>query len=78
MTGKIEIVDAKKAIKSGLVELDFNANHAEAIPNFQSLARHDPFDRMILAQAQAEGLTLLTADETLLGLGLNFVVDARE
>ena len=36
-----------------------------------SLAWHhrDPFDRMLVAQAQAEGLSLLTADEALAAYG---------
>jgi PIN domain nuclease of toxin-antitoxin system len=29
----------------------------------------DPFDRMLIAQAQAENLVLLTADEALAGYG---------
>lgn len=63
---------------SGLIELEFNIKHAQAISNFPSLVRHDPFDRMLLAQAYAEKLILLTADETLLKLGLDYVIDARE
>jgi len=63
---------------SGLVELNFNTSHAQAISNFPSLIRHDPFDRLLLAQAYSEQLTLLTSDQTLLDLGLDFVADARE
>ena len=63
---------------SGLIELEFDASHAQAIDNFPSLIRHDPFDRMLLAQAFSEGLILLTSDETLLRLGLNYVLDARD
>ena len=44
---------------------------------FPALVRHDPFDRMILAQAEAERMTLLTADRTLLVLGQTWIVDAR-
>lgn len=35
----------------------------------------DPFDRMLVAQAQAEGLELLTADARLAGYGIR-VIDA--
>lgn len=48
------------------------------IPRFTSLVRHDPFDRMIFAQAAARpGTTFFTADAVLLKLGLDWVVDAR-
>ena len=72
-------IDLDQVIKqTGLLVLDFNAQHAQAIDSFQSLVRHDPFDRMLLAQAQTEGLVLVTADQTLLDLGLSFVFDARQ
>ena len=67
----------KLAVQEGLEELGFGSLHAEQIPRFGSLTKHDPFDRMILAQAAAEGLTLLTADEVLLDLGFSWVQDAR-
>lgn len=41
------------------------------------LNRHDPFDRMILAQAAARQHQLYTSDATLLGLGLPYVYDCR-
>lgn len=48
------------------------------IARFASLVRHDPFDRMIFAQAAARpGTTFYTADAALVGLGLDWVVDAR-
>jgi len=78
MMGKIKKVSAKQAIECGLLELHFTSLHAEAISNFQSLVRHDPFDRMLLAQALVEGATFLTSDRALLDLGLPYVVDATE
>lgn len=80
MLGKSNLsADATKAATtSGLLELPFTAKHAEALGGFQSLGRHDPFDRMLLAQASVEQLVLLTADKLLLQLGLNYVADARE
>jgi PIN domain nuclease of toxin-antitoxin system len=57
--------------------LDLKLEHTEALAQFPLLVRHDPFDRILLAQAKAENLTLLTADETLLSLGLDFVRDSR-
>lgn len=76
--GKIKPVAVADVIKHGFVELPLTSEHAEAIANFQSLARHDPFDRMLLAQAYIERLTFLTADRALLGLGLPHVVDVTE
>ncbi len=49
---------------SGFVELPISASHAEHAP---ALPHHhrDPFDRMLVAQAQLESLTLVTADRLL-------------
>lgn len=65
------------AVSEGFQELGFTSSHAEQISRFGSLAKHDPFDRMILAQAAGDRLTLLTADETLLGLSFDWVQDSR-
>jgi PIN domain nuclease of toxin-antitoxin system len=46
------------------------------LPDGFEVARHDPFDRVLLAQAVAERLTLLTADRALLAMGHPQVVDA--
>ena len=62
--------------KTGLRELAVTAAHASAIGRI-TLPHRDPFDRMLLTQAAAEGLTLLTSDRVLLGLGRSDVVDAR-
>lgn len=63
--------------RSGLVELPLTAAHAVALAGFPDLARHDPFDRMLLAQARSESLDLLTSDARLLALGEPWVSDAR-
>ncbi|MEZ3161591.1 type II toxin-antitoxin system VapC family toxin [Microbacterium sp. BWT-B31] len=62
---------------SGLVELPFTVAHAAALLEIPALARHDPFDRMLVAQARAEAIPLLTSDPTLLALGEERVRDAR-
>lgn len=48
-------------VESGFEELPVRLRHAEAI---RAMPRHhrDPFDRMLIAQALAEGLTLVTRD----------------
>ena len=70
--------DVERALASGFIVMDFRVEHAQTISNFPSLIHHDPFDRMLLAQAFSEQLVLLTSDETLLDLGLNYVLDARD
>lgn len=63
--------------RSGLAELPLTARHAAALAHFPALARHDPFDRMLLAQARVESLELLTSDGALLALGESWILDAR-
>lgn len=61
--------------KAGIQVESFDAIAAGQLRRFGELSRHDPFDRMILAQASSRiGTTLFTADEALLGLGLDWVV----
>lgn len=45
----------------GFVELPLRANHGGRLALLPLLHR-DPFDRMLVAQAQAEGATLITVD----------------
>ena len=63
-------------VERGLEELPLTAAHAAAMERFPSLARHDPFDRLMLAQAAAEQARLVTADRRLLDLELDWVLDA--
>ncbi|MDZ7754024.1 MAG: type II toxin-antitoxin system VapC family toxin [Gammaproteobacteria bacterium] len=51
-------------LENGYVELAVNSAHAVAIDHLPPIHR-DPFDRLLLAQAEAEGFTLLTADDRL-------------
>jgi PIN domain nuclease of toxin-antitoxin system len=46
--------------------LPLTAVHAATVLN-QAVTHHDPFDELLLAQAQAERLRLLTRDRELLG-----------
>ncbi|WP_280399317.1 type II toxin-antitoxin system VapC family toxin [Nocardia carnea] len=46
---------------SGLVTLEVGSDHAVAAGRLPLIHR-DPFDRMLVAQANAEGLTLATRD----------------
>ena len=48
----------------GYVELPITGDHAVHVDTLPPLHK-DPFDRLLLAQAFVEGITLLTADEVL-------------
>lgn len=50
----------------GLEPLPLLDRHVSGLPAFETLVRRDPFDRLLLAQAHVDGLTLITADEVLL------------
>jgi PIN domain nuclease of toxin-antitoxin system len=78
MFGKLTVPAelAKRLPEQGLELLTITAEHAEAIRAFPELVRHDPFNRLIVAQASCAGLRLLTVDQVLLGLRRDFIVDA--
>ncbi|HEV2486450.1 MAG TPA: type II toxin-antitoxin system VapC family toxin [Terracidiphilus sp.] len=48
-------------IENGYEELPVLGQHAVAIGNLPAIHK-DPFDRILIAQAMVEGITLLTAD----------------
>jgi PIN domain nuclease of toxin-antitoxin system len=64
--GRLRIPDTIEAgvVDSGFARLPIGFSHAEAAAR---LPPHhaDPFDRMLVAQAQIEGLTLVTHDRRL-------------
>ena len=55
-------------LAEGFDELAIRAPHIARVATLPWLHR-DPFDRMLVAQAMEEGLTLLTADQALKGYG---------
>ena len=57
-------------------EKTYRSVHANEIKAFPSLLNHDPYDRMLLAQASVENLTLITSDEFLLSLGLPWITSS--
>ncbi len=65
-------VDAKSLrhglLAEGLQELPLAVDHCLAVQHLPWVHR-DPFDRLLVAAARAEGLCLLTADRTLLAYG---------
>ena len=51
-------------LEAGWRELPVEAHHVLVVGQLPALHR-DPFDRLLLAQAQADGLLLITADQQL-------------
>ncbi|RFA29880.1 PIN domain nuclease [Alkalilimnicola ehrlichii] len=75
--GKLEVDDDLDGIveEEGFEHLPitfFHGEQAGALPRLHA----DPFDRMLIAQVQAEGLVLVTADEQIPQYGIR-VMDAR-
>jgi PIN domain nuclease of toxin-antitoxin system len=69
-TGKMTIhpkVIAQGIAQSGLVLLDVKAPHAIAVASLPIIADHrDPFDRLLVTQAQTEHLVLITNDQKII------------
>lgn len=63
--GKLErpASDVVEAARSSFVELPITAPHAVTAGQLP-MHHRDPFDRMIIAQGQEEGLVIVTPDET--------------
>jgi PIN domain nuclease of toxin-antitoxin system len=72
--GRIETTrDVGVAVsESGFEELPLRLSHTEAL---RALPQHhrDPFDRMLIAQAISEGLTLVTRDRALDDYGIGLI-----
>ncbi|TGD72213.1 type II toxin-antitoxin system VapC family toxin [Mangrovimicrobium sediminis] len=49
-------------VENGYTELPITAAHTLAVSHLPPLHR-DPFDRILVAQAESEGIALLTSDE---------------
>ncbi len=66
------IVDPRRLwrmlLVNGYRELAVTSEHTVAVNDLPPLHR-DPFDRILIAQARVEGLTLLTADKTVARYG---------
>ncbi|MDX9767776.1 MAG: type II toxin-antitoxin system VapC family toxin [Ectothiorhodospiraceae bacterium] len=76
--GKLEAPDdlEKVAENENFIRLPISLFHAESAGKLPPL-HNDPFDRMLVAQAQAEGLSIMTADEHIPRYGVR-TVSARE
>ncbi len=58
--------------RAGFVELMISIRHAQRAGSFAQPHR-DPFDRMLAAQSEMEGLSLITNDEALDRFGIHTV-----
>jgi PIN domain nuclease of toxin-antitoxin system len=72
--GRLRIPDTLEAgvIESGFEKLPINFTHAEDAAQLPP-HHNDPFDRMLIAQAAAEGLTLVTHDRRLQPYGIDIM-----
>jgi PIN domain nuclease of toxin-antitoxin system len=75
--GKLSAPDDMNSIvdDEGFDELPislFHGDQAGALPEYHK----DPFDRMLIAQAQSEGLVIVTSDENICRYGIR-VLDAK-
>lgn len=75
--GKLELPRefATSVAELGFEDLPLTNRHTETLRGLPLLHR-DPFDRILVAQAKAEGLKLLSADPRLLEYG-EFVIPVR-
>jgi PIN domain nuclease of toxin-antitoxin system len=55
----------RELLDVGYEDLPLTSSHAVAVASLPSI-HNDPFDRLLIAQAVVEGITLLTADPTIL------------
>lgn len=72
--GRLSLPDTLEAgvVASGFEKLLITFSHAERAADLPPFHR-DPFDRMLVAQAQAEGLTLVTRDRLLEPYSVNIL-----
>lgn len=76
--GKLKVPDNLDAIveEEGFEKLPVTFFHGERAGELPSIHR-DPFDRMLVAQAQAEGLDIVTRDDMFGHYGIKVVDPAR-
>lgn len=56
-------------LRAGVELLPISPNHADRVGALP-LHHHDPFDRLLVAQAECDGLTLVSADRELANYGV--------
>jgi PIN domain nuclease of toxin-antitoxin system len=70
-SGKLKLTDSIRILarRFGFIELSITMEHAEFAGSLPLLHK-DPFDRMLVAQAMVEGLTLVTVDAAMREYGV--------
>lgn len=63
---------------AGLLELPSPVEQTDAVRDVEAWRTMTPFDRLLLARARTEGLTLLTADAAIVEEGPAHVRSARD
>ena len=72
--GKLSVPDTLEEMtrRSGFVELPVTFDHAKRAAGLPAI-HGDPFDRMLVAQAQIEGLEIVTRDRRLREYGVSVI-----
>jgi PIN domain nuclease of toxin-antitoxin system len=72
--GKLDLPGdfAEALVGQGFAELPVTVAHAHAIAELPAIHR-DPFDRMLVAQAKVEKMTIVTRDQTIADYGVRVV-----
>lgn len=68
----------ERLAKQDIKELPLYSTHSIALSRFTTLVGHDPFDRLLISQATAENLALITSDRKLIELNVPWVHDSAE
>jgi PIN domain nuclease of toxin-antitoxin system len=73
--GKLEVTDdlEQAIIKTGVRQLPITLAHILAVGDLPLEQHKDPFDRLLVAQAKVEGLTLITRDVHLGNYGVPII-----
>jgi len=69
---KPEIFIPDRMNRAGFKQLEITHEHALAVANLPQIHK-DPFDRLLIAQANAENLTLLSADKIFAQYKVKFI-----
>jgi PIN domain nuclease of toxin-antitoxin system len=62
----------EQLVRAGVDQLPITARHAERVGTLP-LHHRDPFDRLLIAQAEIEGLSLISADAGFTRYGVDVV-----
>ncbi|MDO4224162.1 MAG: type II toxin-antitoxin system VapC family toxin [Acinetobacter sp.] len=67
----------QELLRQGFKQLDMNVQHIFSMMHLPSIHR-DPFDRLLIAQAQVEKLQFFTADQAILNYTLTNIINVQE